>query len=327
MDDRLYYEGAGSYDRETVRFFDAAHEGAQLRAVAQASSALEQLRGMRPRSVVVVGADQVALAAARAVAHLRAPLPLPVVVTSEVPDYVGPLDVVVVVGDTPDQLGTLRSLASAAGRGAETVLAGPASGPLVDDSPDATLSIPALPTTAGSSPLRSFGAVAAVLDALDQPGELLARRWETVADEIDQEVEALSPEREESVNAARQLRAFVAGARVVHAGFDACGLAVAQVASQVWTAHGIPAGFAGSDEFEAAMAEAPAAEDFFRDPFIDGDVGGGAPVRAVVWNYSGTVPAGSRGEACEPSDVGAEGTAARLIVRALCATVMDEPLS
>ena len=40
MDDQQYYDGSGRYDRETVLFFDVAHEGAQLRAVAEAAQRL-----------------------------------------------------------------------------------------------------------------------------------------------------------------------------------------------------------------------------------------------------------------------------------------------
>ena len=47
-----YYSGAGHYDRETVRFFDVAHEGAQLRAVAGALPQIERLRGMQPLSLI-----------------------------------------------------------------------------------------------------------------------------------------------------------------------------------------------------------------------------------------------------------------------------------
>ena len=50
---------------EQVRFFDIAHEGAQLRALAgQAAGLNAYLAGLRPRSVVVLATDQVAAAAA-----------------------------------------------------------------------------------------------------------------------------------------------------------------------------------------------------------------------------------------------------------------------
>lgn len=73
MDDQQYYDGSGRYDRETVLFFDVAHEGAQLRAVAEAAQRLDSLRAVDPRSVVVIATDQISRAAAQAVVELRAP--------------------------------------------------------------------------------------------------------------------------------------------------------------------------------------------------------------------------------------------------------------
>lgn len=322
--DATFYDGAGGYDRETVRFFDVAHEGAQVRAVAQCATRLERLRGMAPRSLVVLATDQVSEAAARALARLREPLRLPVVVTSALPGYVGPLDVVVVAGEANDE-SAARALATAAGRGAETVLAGPARGPLVDDAPDATLVVPALPTTAGPSALRTFAAVGAVLSALEQPAEFTEDRLRALADEVDRDLESLSPERDETVNAARQLRAFSSGARVVHSGADRCGLTVARVAAEVWSTRGIPSAYVGQAELPAALedaGDAGAPGDIFRDPFLDGPPAE-APVRTIVWNAGATGAPRARAEACEPSALGEEGTAARLIVRAAAATAME----
>lgn len=102
MDSSSYYGGAGDYNREAVRFFDVAHEGAQLRAVANAADVLGQLRGQRPRSVVVVASDSLALAAARFVVERRAPIRYPLTITRTLPAFVGALDIVVVVGDAAD---------------------------------------------------------------------------------------------------------------------------------------------------------------------------------------------------------------------------------
>ena len=105
-----YYSGAGHYDRETVRFFDVAHEGAQLRAVAGALPQIERLRGMQPRSLVVVATDQLAAAAARAAVALCEPLALPVIVADQLPAYVGPLDVVLIVGERASRETDSRAL-------------------------------------------------------------------------------------------------------------------------------------------------------------------------------------------------------------------------
>ena len=51
--------------RDEAAFFDVAHEGAQIRAVAQAlrGGALAEGAGLAPRSVVVLAADPSAVAA------------------------------------------------------------------------------------------------------------------------------------------------------------------------------------------------------------------------------------------------------------------------
>lgn len=322
MEDRSYYDGAGNYDRETVLFFDVAHEGAQLRAVAEAAQQLDSLRAIAPRSMVVIATDQIARAAAQAAVDLRSPLALPVVVTPALPSYVGPLDIVVIVGDAADDEAASRALLTASARGAETILAGPARGPLIDDAPDATLVIPALPTTAGSSPLRAFGVLTAVLDALEQPVELIATRLQAMAGDVDDELVALSPQRDEAVNAARQLRAHAAGSRVIHTGFERCGHAVASVAAQVWSARSMASGYVDHRELDRAV-EQPA-RDIFHDPFIDGEQHRVA-LKVVVWNHTEVALANASAQWCEPSPVGEEATAARLIVRALAATAMDEP--
>ena len=327
MEDRQYYEGAPHYDRETLKFFDVAHEGAQLRIMARAVEQLEHLRGTNPRSIVVIVTDQFAHVAVSALLELRAPLPLPVLVTTDLPGYVGALDVVVVVGDAPDNDLASRALIAAAGRGAETVLAGPARGPLIDDAPDGCLVVPSLPTTAGPSPLRAFGAAAAVIDSVTQPVEVIGERLNVIAADVDAELEALSPERDAPVNAARQLREFSAAARIIHTGLDTTGAAVARVAAQIWSARGIPSGFVERNELAPATEEVPgrSGEDIFHDPFIDG-AEAHVPVRTVIWNRAGTSVAASRSEFCQPSVAGEDSTAARLIVRAWATTAMNEPV-
>lgn len=330
-----YYEGAAHYDRETVRFFDVAHEGAQLRAISGALDALGRLRGMNPRSVVVVGTDQIALAAARAMVALRSPLALPVLVTDVLPSYVGALDVVVMVGDAAAREQDLRGLLTAAGRGCETILAGPSRGPLLDDAPPHTTIIPALPAAAGSSPARTMGVVGAVLDVLTGDVEEIRQSLDVVADELDAELGSLSPERDETVNPARQLRAFAADSRVLHAGLNRCGAATAALVAELWSARGLPSGSVAADELSLASEFArPAggveAEDIFHDPFIDGPLEL-VPLKIILWAQSGTAVEGgsvvpnSRVETVETPGLGDAAQALRLITRAYAATALDDP--
>ena len=91
----------GNYDAETVRFFDVAHEGAQIRLLAgEVELWSEALRGLNPRSLVIIPTDAIAREAAHLGVGLAEPLRIPLVVTESLPRYVGALDVVVVVGET-----------------------------------------------------------------------------------------------------------------------------------------------------------------------------------------------------------------------------------
>lgn len=322
-----YYGGAGHYDRETVRFFDVAHEGAQLRAVGGAAPQLERLRGMQPRSLVVVGTDQTALAAARASVALQGPLELPVVVAGALPAYVGPLDVVLFAGDTGSREEDLRGLLTAAARGAETVLAGPARGLLLDDAPAATTVIPALPTAAGPSPARTMAAVGAVLASLTRDAAVIAEQCDLLADAVDEELTSLSPERDASVNPARQLREFAGGARVLHSGAGPTGAAVAELAAHLWSARGIPSGYVHPEELALALEDAggtaPAGQDLFHDPFLDGPLQL-VPLNTVLWAQRDTAAPNMRAEAVDAAaSAGEAAEALRLVTRAFAATAFD----
>ena len=317
--------------REEALFFDVAHEGAQIRAVGQAAQSLAELTGLQPRSVVVLASDSIAAAAARALCAFAGPLEVPVVVVDVLPVYVGPLDVVVVVGDNAGRDEDLRALITAVDRGAETILAGPAQGPLLDDAPQATTVIPALPAVAGTSALRTCAVVGAVLEALRRPAAEVAERFDAIASEVDAELEAASPQRDAAVNPARALRAHADGGRVLHTGFGRAGSAAAGVAATLWSANGIPSAAVGAAELPAAIERAqqahpaPAVDDIFYDPYIDGPselVG----LTTVVWSCEAADPvasAGSRVEAVETGSTDATARAARLVARAYAATSLS----
>lgn len=317
------------YDRDAVRFFDIAHEGAQLRAVAQAVPELARLSGMRPRSVVVLATDSVAEAAARATVTWIKRCEVPVTVTRALPAYTGALDVVVIAGAEASRESDLRALATAVSRGAEVVVAGPAHGPLIDDTPAHAIRIPALPTAMGPSPARTVGVVGAVIGSLIQPLDIVAERLALIADEVDEELRALSPERDDAVNPARQLRAYAEGARIVHTGAEAASYAVAQLASAVWTAKGMASGALPADELPGAMDAASSVagspeQDLFYDPFIDGPselVG----LKAVVWACEGSEGLNATGawvESAGDDTTDPAARAMRLATRAFAVTAL-----
>lgn len=325
MSDGQYYEGAGDYDRETVRFFDVAHEGAQLRAIAGVTGEIAQVRGMQPRSVIVVATDQIARAAAQFVMNQRSPLRYPFVITQALPSFVGALDIVVVVGDVADNDEYSRAVITANNRGATVILAGPAQGPIIDDAPASTILIPALPTSAGGSPVRTIGALSLLLDSLEEDPRIVEQRLNDIADEIDEEIQQLSPERDATVNPARQLREFAEYAQVIHTGFRQPGLAVAELTATLWSARGIPSGFVSPEELPRAMETSAPQKDIFYDPFLDGGEQL-VPLKAVVWAQEEAPLPNSRAETCPTTQLGDTAAALRLVVRGFATTALDSSL-
>ncbi|MFT4201164.1 hypothetical protein [Gordonia sp. (in: high G+C Gram-positive bacteria)] len=112
----------------------AARAGAQVRAVAEAvrEGVTEPLAGLRPRSVVIVtGASVAAAQSARfVIAHTAARLDVPLVAAPALPGWIGPLDVVVLVGDDAGDPALADAASRASRRHAEFVVVAPMEGPL-----------------------------------------------------------------------------------------------------------------------------------------------------------------------------------------------------
>lgn len=233
----------------------------------------------------------------------------------------GALDVVIVLGDRADDPEVSQALIAASRRGAVTVLAGPARGPLLDDAPDDCLVIPALPTAAGASPARSVTVLSTVLDLLEEDPELVAERLLEAAAAVDAELEQLSPERDELVNPGRQLRRFVEGARVLHSGRSRLGRAVAELMATLWSVKGLPSGMVEADELAFAAPPAPAT-DLFHDPFLDGD-SPVVPLRTVLWAEKEAGPAHALAVDGETPGLGRTAAALTLITRGFSATAYD----
>lgn len=304
------------HDAERIRFFDVAHEGAQVRSTAGvvSSGQLDQLHLMNPRSVVVVATDQVSRAAAQAIGTLRCPLRQPFLVTESLPNYFGALDVLVVVGDR-NSAEAHRALAAADARGAVSVLVG-VEGPVAEEAPSGTVTFPVLPTALGPSPARTISAIATVLDLLEEDPDLIVQRLLTTADVIDSETENLSPERDMSINQGRQLREYVEGARILHTGNQA----IAAVVATLWTVKGLPSAAVDVAELPGALANAPVPEEgLFHDPFLD-EPSTVIPLKVVVWaaDLHG-VPAASV-QNCTEETPGPLAEALTLITRGYAAT-------
>ncbi|MEY8578922.1 hypothetical protein AALI21_11545 [Corynebacteriaceae bacterium 6-324] len=335
MTDDGYFSGA-AYDPETVRFFDVAHEGAQIRTIAAHTQHLGTLRGAEFRSIVILPTDQVARAAAEMVIELISPLPWPMSVTDKLPHFVGPLDLVIVVGERADADWASLALISAARRGATTALIGPGRGPLNEDAPADTISFPTPPTADGASPSRYITGLLALLWSITDDGVMVADRLHELADAADAELEQLSPERDATVNPGRALRDFTADARMIHtgsrvdqpAGLPAginVGVTVARCAASIWSTRGLSGEFLEPEQVPVVLErsqESSASDDIFYDPFLDGEKSL-VPLRVIVWGQAQSQLPNSLAMACTDTDTSDLVCAVQLLTRAFAATAYD----
>lgn len=317
-----FYDGS-SYDQETVRFYDVAYEGAQVRLIGSviAEGRFVPLEGLRPRSVVVLTSGQINQSCARLVETLHEPLRQPFVITTELPGYIGALDVLIVVSDDGGDENLLRALITAAQRGVTTVLVGPQDGPLIEEAPSDTIVIPTLPTATAVSPARTVASISAVLEIFEEDPRMVADRLAHVADSMDEEIASLSPERDELVNPGRKLRLSVAGYRIVHTGRTERGNAIANVVAALWNKRGLVCGVLDGAELYHSLHELRGPEpDIFHDPFLD-DEPRMVPFRAVVWAEEEPGIPDAVAQFCDFNGRGPLASTLRLIVRGQSATV------
>ena len=145
---------SNGYDPLAVAFYDIAHEGAQVRAIAGAIEAsvkpqhdefgaeipgLASLAGVRARSIVVLCADNLSYRCAQLAASLIQPLPVALVITETIPGYLGALDVLIVVSEKGEDAAISRAISQSVSRGITTVLVCPGDCPMVSDAPRGTI--------------------------------------------------------------------------------------------------------------------------------------------------------------------------------------------
>ncbi|MFZ2176948.1 MAG: tobH protein [Rhodococcus sp. (in: high G+C Gram-positive bacteria)] len=200
----------------------AAMGGAQIRATKSAvdEGVLERLRGLRPRSVVVVaGAGRASRGAAVLTAVLADRIGFPLLCATRTPSWIGPLDVVVVAGDDAGDPRLVHAIDAAVRRGAEVVVAAPDEGPLQAAAAGrVAMFAPRVHTYARHGLLRYFAVLLAVLRVVG------AERWEDVpdlgqiADAVDEEALRNRPTSEVFHNPAKSLASRMQGRRVVLTG-------------------------------------------------------------------------------------------------------------
>lgn len=259
----------------------AAMAGAGVRAVSQAQEegVLDRLADLLPRALIIVtGADSVARRAADLMVATIAPrIDVPIVVSPILPGWIGPLDVVVIIGDDAGDPALGDAAMRALRRRAELVAVVPIEGPLLDaigDQPVGDLS-PRLivdPRFSFCRFVAALTAVAASLTAVRLAPS--APDLAAVADRLDEEASADHPDRESFHNRAKTLALRISDRTVAWSGDTSGAVALAaHVAAVSFTVAGTVAQSVSEPSLVARLRDggpaAPAVDDLFYDPEFD----------------------------------------------------------
>lgn len=258
----------------------AATAGAQVRATAAAleEGELDSLRtDGPPRALIwVAGRGNAETAGAVLAAAFGASVAAPIVVASEVPPWIGPLDVLIVAGDDPGDPALVNAVATGVRRGAGVVVAAPYEGPLRDVAAGRAVALPPRVWVPDDFGLVRYLAVGlATLNAVDPAMRVdLA----ALADELDAEALRNSAGRDLFTNPAKALAEQMSDREVVLAGDSAATLAVARhcaaillrVAQQVVAAAGLADALVALRTGLAGTAAADRERSIFHDEQIDG---------------------------------------------------------
>jgi hypothetical protein len=222
-------EGLLAADREGL-LRAASMAGAQMRATAAAldEGVLEALRSEQPpRTVIWVASKGAAESAGTLLAAaLGGSIAAPIVVASEVPPWIGALDVMVVAGDDAGDPVLVAAAASGIRRGARVVVVAPYEGPLRDVAAGRSVVLaPRLQVSDDFGLVRYLSAGLAVLHVVD-PG--MSVDLAALADELDAEALRNSAGRDLFTNPAKSLAERMSGRDVVLAGDSAATVALAR---------------------------------------------------------------------------------------------------
>jgi hypothetical protein len=208
----------------------ASMAGAQVRATAAAldEGDLDALKSDQPpRTVIwVAGRGNAETAGTMLSATLGGSVAAPIVVASEVPPWIGALDVLILAGDDPGDPALVSAAATGVRRGARVVVVAPYEGPLRDATAGRSVSLaPRVRVRDDFSLVRYLAAGLAVLQALD-PG--LRVDLAALADDLDAEAFRNSAGRELFTNPAKSLAERMSGRDVMLVGDNAGTLALAR---------------------------------------------------------------------------------------------------
>ncbi|OBB64834.1 MULTISPECIES: TobH protein [unclassified Mycobacterium] len=271
-------EGLLAADRDGL-LRSASSGGAQVRAIAAAvdEGALDSLRADdRPRSLIwVAGRGAAENAGAMVAATVGGAASEPIVQTTEVPPWIGPLDVLIVAGDDPGDPVLVAAAATGVRRGARVVVTAPNEGPLRDATAGrAAVLAPRLPLPDEFGLCRYLAAGLAVVQSVDQRPSI---DLGALADQLDAEALRNSASRELFTNPAKTIAARIADRQVALAGDCAATLALARHGSSVLLriAHQVVGATGLSDAVVALRAGISGglrdpADALFHDEQIDG---------------------------------------------------------
>ncbi|HEY4018384.1 MAG TPA: SIS domain-containing protein [Pseudonocardiaceae bacterium] len=215
-----------------------ASAGAQVRATVEAAAEvrIDQLAGNRPRALVMVTRPGVAPAVAQLLLALLPPnCSVPIVLSEDVPAWVGPLDVLLIHSDDPGDHALAASIDRARRFGATVVITAADDGPVAAAAAGTLLLPPRIDLPTGFGYPRALAAGLIVLDTLG----LLRTDVNNLADELDREAERDHANFESFVNPAKSLALRIADRTPLLCGLDPVAAAVA------WHAAEVLAGFAG----------------------------------------------------------------------------------
>jgi hypothetical protein len=265
----------------------AAQAGAQVRATAEAATefGLARLSGAQPRALVLITRPGLAPAAARVLAALVQPSPIPLVIADAVPSWIGPLDMVIGHTDDPGDIVLAESVDRAGRFGASVVLTAPEDGPVAAAAAGkAVLLPPRVQVPPGFGFARVLAAGLLTMRTLG----LLDTNIADLADELDREAERDHLQHESFVNPAKSLALRLADRSPLLWGLDDVATAVAGHAVQVLATHtdrvcdvaGYPQAMSGTALHRAAV-RASSGQDIFADP-DDLDPGQASPLRVFL---------------------------------------------
>ncbi|WP_018179051.1 hypothetical protein [Jongsikchunia kroppenstedtii] len=253
-----------------------AMSGATIRAVAEAVSegVTAPLNALRPRAVVIVTATRAARLGTEVVGALFGPrLDAPLVPAPSLPTWIGPLDVVVLLGDDAGDPRLVDAAGRALRRHAEVVIAAPLEGPLAEVLGDKAIDLsPRFGATMGSPLIRHAAALVAVCSSLSAVRGSTAMPLARIADDLDTESVADHPDSELFHNAAKLLAERLQDRSITWVGDTPGTCAVAAYfAERALAVSGIACAAAEvMQAMRAPAGSAPTADALFHDPQIDG---------------------------------------------------------